>query len=123
MASAQSPSTSQLKLIYWVPVLFCIIILFIFWYLFHLQQRASAFSHPPPNFIRSLSFRISVLEAAVKEILIEKLPTVVFDEELKARDSLCSVIVPNTNSVLPQPQRSPAAAPHATSNQLASADQ
>ncbi|KAL1832637.1 hypothetical protein ACET3Z_002288 [Daucus carota] len=29
-----------------------------------------------------------VLEAAVKEILIEKLPTVVFDEELKARDSL-----------------------------------
>lgn len=88
----------QLKLyqafIFSIPILFSII-LFLLFYLFYLKKRASTFSHPPPVLPRTLSqpppFIISVCEVGLKEELKEKLPTVVYDEELKARDSLCCV--------------------------------
>ncbi|KAK1385513.1 putative E3 ubiquitin-protein ligase RHA4A [Heracleum sosnowskyi] len=109
MAFAQSPSASnvtsdiysaaqQAKHIYWIymsliPILFCII-LFMLLYMFYLRKQASPFSQRQPTFTRApslSSFVIPVLEVSLKEDLKDKLPTIVFDEKLKARDSLCCV--------------------------------
>ncbi|KAL1803651.1 hypothetical protein ACET3Z_032298 [Daucus carota] len=88
----------QLKLyqafIFSIPILFSII-LFLLFYLFYLKKRASTFAHSPPVLPRTLTqpppFIISVCEVGLKEELKEKLSTIVFDEELRARDSLCCV--------------------------------
>ncbi|WOG83482.1 hypothetical protein DCAR_0102657 [Daucus carota subsp. sativus] len=86
----QSEEHNQyLAVIYSVPIMFCII-LFMFCYLF-VKQRAPASSLPPPTSTQSSSLSISVRGAFLKEDIKEKLPTIVFDEELKARDSLCCV--------------------------------
>ncbi|KAK1385511.1 putative E3 ubiquitin-protein ligase RHA4A [Heracleum sosnowskyi] len=101
MAFAQSPSTSDIysqakgvkqyeAFIILIPILYCIM-LFVFIYLF-LKKQASAFSLSPtlaetPSF----SFAISVCEVGLKEDVADKLPTIVFDEELKGKDSSCCV--------------------------------
>ncbi|KAK1385512.1 putative E3 ubiquitin-protein ligase RHA4A [Heracleum sosnowskyi] len=60
-------------------------------YLLHLKKKASALSYeyppplPPTVTETPSSFIISVSP------LIDKLPTIVFDEEFKARDSVCCV--------------------------------
>ncbi|WOH11234.1 hypothetical protein DCAR_0830714 [Daucus carota subsp. sativus] len=100
MDFAQFPSASRvyvqseeqshiLAVIYSVPVMFCIILV-MFLYLF-VQQRASASSPPQPTSTQSSSLSISVRGAFLKENIKDKLPTIVFDEELRARASLCCV--------------------------------
>ncbi|KAL6313227.1 hypothetical protein AAG906_018693 [Vitis piasezkii] len=73
------PEAIQLKLyqafIFSIPILFSII-LFLLFYLFYLKRRASTSSSTAP-----------ILPSKLKG----KLPTILFDDELKARDSLCCV--------------------------------
>ncbi|XP_058103597.1 probable E3 ubiquitin-protein ligase RHA4A [Magnolia sinica] len=92
------PPSLQLKLyqafIFSVPILFTII-LFLLFYLFYLKRRASNISSPPQLSPTSLNPPAALLplpfEVGLKKELQEKLPVIVFDEDLKARDSQCCV--------------------------------
>ncbi|KAE9597826.1 hypothetical protein Lal_00013935 [Lupinus albus] len=96
------PQEIQIKLyqafIFSIPILFTIILILLF-YLFYLKRRASSFTHPPLHIITSTSnpqttysypsspYRSDHLMVQV----LDKLPRVLFDEDLRARDSLCCV--------------------------------
>lgn len=93
------PQAIQLKLyqafIFSIPILFSII-LFLLFYLFYLKRRASSFSQPhqpilPTSLNRPNPFVPSNLQLGLKGELKIKLPSILFDEELKARDSQCCV--------------------------------
>uniref|UniRef100_A0A5B7B7R7 RING-type E3 ubiquitin transferase n=1 Tax=Davidia involucrata TaxID=16924 RepID=A0A5B7B7R7_DAVIN len=92
------PQALQLKLyqafIFSIPILFSII-LFLLFYLFYLKRRASNFSAPPPILPRTLNqatpFVSLTCEKDLKRELKDKLPIVLFDEDLRARDSQCCV--------------------------------
>ncbi|KAL9679530.1 hypothetical protein QQ045_017395 [Rhodiola kirilowii] len=99
------PQAIQLKLyqafIFSIPVLFSII-LFLLFYLFYLKRRsladASASASPSLGLPRTTSTRSSYLDAhslcqkgLLKEKLKEILPTIPFNEVLKARDTICCV--------------------------------
>ncbi|GLT61706.1 hypothetical protein SLA2020_343930 [Shorea laevis] len=93
------PQAIQLKLyqafIFSIPILFSII-LFLLFYLFYLKRRAnSSLSQTPPilrpSFNRANPFVSSNCQLGLKGDLKDKLPTVLFDEELRARDALCCV--------------------------------
>ncbi|KAK9716690.1 hypothetical protein RND81_06G250900 [Saponaria officinalis] len=91
------PEELQIKLyqafIFSIPILFCII-LFLLFYLFYLKRRANNIALQNPRTQHS-----SVNHPAhsppwnlgVKGELKDKLQVVLFDEELKARDSQCCV--------------------------------
>ncbi|KEH35148.1 putative transcription factor C2H2 family [Medicago truncatula] len=90
----------QLKLyqafIFSIPILFSII-LFLLFYLFYLKRRASSFSPhllpriniPPTTYRYYSSSSPRRLDLTVQ--FLDKLPRVLFDEDLQARDSLCCV--------------------------------
>lgn len=90
------PEELQLKLyqafIFSIPILFCII-LFLLFYLFYVKRRANNMSsHSLPiqqSANNQSAFRPWNL--GIKGELKEKLQVVKFDEELKARDSVCCV--------------------------------
>ncbi|KAJ4835007.1 putative E3 ubiquitin-protein ligase rha4a [Turnera subulata] len=92
------PQELQLKLyqafIFSIPILFSII-LFLLFYLFYLKRRASALSSSPQILPRSAnhptSYVSSVCEIVLKEDVKEKLPIVLFDEELRTKESQCCV--------------------------------
>ncbi|CBI34525.3 unnamed protein product, partial [Vitis vinifera] len=68
------------------------IILFLLFYLFYLKRRASTPSSTAPMLPRSMNQAASFLSLIdLKGELKGKLPTILFDEELKARDSQCCV--------------------------------
>ncbi|CAH1419819.1 unnamed protein product [Lactuca virosa] len=80
--------------IFSIPILFSII-LFLLFYLFYLKRRAYALSSSPPTlppstFNYATSF-IPMSYAGLKGDLKDKLPKVLFDEDLKAKDSVCCV--------------------------------
>nr|XP_043612798.1 probable E3 ubiquitin-protein ligase RHA4A [Erigeron canadensis] len=81
--------------IFSIPILFSII-LFLLFYLFYLKRRAYALSsapplHPPSTYRYATSFLPMPHVMGVKGGLKDKLPKVVFDEVLKAKDSVCCV--------------------------------
>ncbi|XP_057415347.1 probable E3 ubiquitin-protein ligase RHA4A [Lotus japonicus] len=98
------PQELQLKLyqafIFSIPILFSIILILLF-YLFYLKRRASSLSYPPPLHLlpitanphqTSYRYRSSSpcrLNLAVQ--ILDKLPRVLFDEDLRTRDSVCCV--------------------------------
>ncbi|KAJ4711857.1 putative Ring finger protein [Melia azedarach] len=107
MGLPQSPSTPphlypqalQLKLyqafIFSIPILFSII-LFLLFYLFYLKRRASNLSSPPilptssnqaPTYIHNSTCPHIGWKGEIKN----KLPTILFDEGLRTRDSQCCV--------------------------------
>ncbi|XAR70152.1 hypothetical protein NMG60_11026922 [Bertholletia excelsa] len=105
MGFPQPPSTSppdysqslQLKLyqafIFSIPILFSVI-LFLLFYMFYLKRRTSAtVSTLQPTLTLSLnqSFFISSRETGLKGNLKDKLPVILFDEELLSKDSMCCV--------------------------------
>lgn len=103
MGLPQSPTPShlypqelQLKLyqafIFSIPILFSII-LFLLFYLFYLKRRTPWLSSPPRIIQRSSSqaTRYHVSSIYQKEEITDKLPTVLFDEELRTKDSQCCV--------------------------------
>lgn len=90
------PEELQLKLyqafIFSIPILFCII-LFLLFYLFFLKRRAnnvSSHSLPTQQSANTQS-TFPPWNLGIKGELKEKLQVVEFDEELKARDSVCCV--------------------------------
>ncbi|KAL3829309.1 hypothetical protein ACJIZ3_018111 [Penstemon smallii] len=104
MGSVQSPSPPhqypqaiQLKLyqafIFSIPILFSII-LFLLFYLFYLKKRVSGISstHPPvlPRTINDASIT-TPLDSDLKNEMKNKLFTVLFDEFMQTRDSICCV--------------------------------
>ncbi|XP_007019708.2 PREDICTED: probable E3 ubiquitin-protein ligase RHA4A [Theobroma cacao] len=92
------PQALQLKLyqafIFSIPILFSVI-LFLLFYLFYLKRRASTPSYPrpliPTTFNQATPYLPSPCQLSLKKELTDKLPTVLFDEELSTRDSKCSV--------------------------------
>ncbi|KAJ9537118.1 hypothetical protein OSB04_029851 [Centaurea solstitialis] len=83
--------------IFSIPILFSII-LFLLFYLFYLKRRAYALSTnsqptlPPSTFTYPTSFLPMPHHVmGLKGDLKDKLPKVIFDEELKAKDSVCCV--------------------------------
>ncbi|XP_022157001.1 probable E3 ubiquitin-protein ligase RHA4A [Momordica charantia] len=97
------PQALQLKLyqafIFSIPILFSII-LFLLFYLFYLKRRASSLSFsssssPPILPTSSNALTLYVTTACQVDSKadnpIEKLPKILFNEELRARDSLCCV--------------------------------
>lgn len=92
------PQALQLKLyqafIFSIPILFSII-LFLLFYLFYLKKRASSLSSPPPalpvSSNRAPPYVSSPCQLGLKGELKDKLPIVLFDEELGAKDSQCCV--------------------------------
>ncbi|XP_071700935.1 probable E3 ubiquitin-protein ligase RHA4A [Rutidosis leptorrhynchoides] len=81
--------------IFSIPILFSII-LFLLFYLFYLKRRAYALSTAPPTpptstFNYATSFLPMPHVMGLKGGLKDKLPKVVFDEYLKAKDSVCCV--------------------------------
>ncbi|MED6145886.1 hypothetical protein PIB30_029371 [Stylosanthes scabra] len=109
VSQAQSPAESphlypqelQLKLyqafIFSIPILFSIILVLLF-YLFYLKRRASSLSSPPPlHFIPTspnpdqtapYPYPSSPYRLEVTLQFLDKLPRILFDEELRARDSV-----------------------------------
>ncbi|KAM7484918.1 hypothetical protein LguiA_000927 [Lonicera macranthoides] len=90
------PQALQVKLyqafIFSIPILFSII-LFLLFYLFYLKRRSSLPLPPPPPVLPrtssdASSFISSPCEMGLKAELQENLPKVVFDENLRERDSL-----------------------------------
>ncbi|OMO77621.1 putative ring finger protein [Corchorus olitorius] len=91
------PQALQLKLyqafIFSIPILFSII-LFLLFYLFYLKRRSA---NPPnsnliarqilPNHHHPTPYLPSPCQLSLKKEVIDKLPTVLFDEELRLRDS------------------------------------
>ncbi|CAK7335768.1 unnamed protein product [Dovyalis caffra] len=93
------PQELQLKLyqafIFSIPILFSII-LFLLFYLFYLKRRSSSLSSPPHIIPRSSNqatpYHVSsICQIGLKEELKDRLPTVLFDEELMTKDSQCCV--------------------------------
>ncbi|XP_057966795.1 probable E3 ubiquitin-protein ligase RHA4A isoform X1 [Malania oleifera] len=95
------PQALQLKLyqafIFSIPILFSII-LFLLFYLFYLKRRTSTAipsSQLPPQTLVTLNQDSSFVplprEVGLKGDLKDKLPIVLFDEDLRAKDSQCSV--------------------------------
>lgn len=93
------PEELQLKLyqafIFSIPILFSII-LFLLFYLFYLKRRANnnMSAHPPrlqQSALHSVSFLSPPWSLGIKGELKDKLQVILFDEELRARDSLCCV--------------------------------
>ncbi|CAK9182803.1 unnamed protein product [Ilex paraguariensis] len=92
------PHSLQLKLyqafIFSIPILFSIILVLLF-YLFYLKRRASSFSaHPsilPRTINHATQFIPSPCQMGLKGELKDKLPTVLFDEDLETRGSVCCV--------------------------------
>ncbi|KAJ8621825.1 hypothetical protein MRB53_030354 [Persea americana] len=91
------PPSLQLKLyqsfIFSVPILFTII-LFLLFYLFYLKRRRNTNISPPqlhPRTIDEATVLTLPVEVGLKRELREKLPTIIFEEELKERDSQCCV--------------------------------
>ncbi|KAK4770696.1 hypothetical protein SAY87_031228 [Trapa incisa] len=95
------PQALQLKLyqafIFSIPILFSII-LFLLFYLFYLKRRTSSTTSlsPPPDIARvsrraAAPYLPSRCEMGLKGELKNKLPIVVFDEELGRKDSQCCV--------------------------------
>ncbi|CAN0840906.1 hypothetical protein LINGRAHAP2_LOCUS2997 [Linum grandiflorum] len=89
------PQELQLKLyqafIFSIPILFSIILILLF-YLFYLKRRASTLSSsqhflPSSSSSQSGSQLSSVCQVGLKEKLSEKLQIVLFDEEMKSRES------------------------------------
>nr|XP_023889860.1 probable E3 ubiquitin-protein ligase RHA4A [Quercus suber]POE64264.1 putative e3 ubiquitin-protein ligase rha4a [Quercus suber] len=88
----------QLKLyqafIFSIPILFSIILLLLF-YLFYLKRRASTLSYPPPILSRSpvpaSAYLTSPSQVGLKGEIKDKLPTILFDEELRTKESQCCV--------------------------------
>ncbi|PWA56195.1 hypothetical protein CTI12_AA416780 [Artemisia annua] len=82
--------------IFSIPILFSII-LFLLFYLFYLKRRAYALSSTPPTLVQpsTFSYATSFLPMphvmGLKGGLKDKLPKVVFDDDLKAKDSVCCV--------------------------------
>ncbi|XP_022848885.1 probable E3 ubiquitin-protein ligase RHA4A [Olea europaea var. sylvestris] len=96
--SHQYPQAIQLRLyqafIFSIPIL-CSIILFLLFYLFYLKRRASNFSANPPVLPRTIHDAApnvtTSFDSDLKAELKNQLSTILFDEYLKARDSLCCV--------------------------------
>ncbi|XVF63458.1 hypothetical protein PTKIN_Ptkin09bG0088500 [Pterospermum kingtungense] len=96
------PQELQLKLyqafIFSIPILFSII-LFLLFYLFYLKRRASNLSIPHHRPILPTTLNQATTPylstpcqlSLKKEVTDHKLPTVLFDEELRTRDTQCSV--------------------------------
>ncbi|XP_065858992.1 probable E3 ubiquitin-protein ligase RHA4A [Euphorbia lathyris] len=95
------PQALQLKLyqafIFSIPILFSII-LFLLFYLFYLKRRANSFSSPSQilptssaNNQPSVQQFPYVCQIGLKKEVKDKLPIVLFDEELGTRDSQCCV--------------------------------
>ncbi|XP_061355415.1 probable E3 ubiquitin-protein ligase RHA4A isoform X2 [Gastrolobium bilobum] len=95
------PQELQLKLyqafIFSIPILFSII-LFLLFYLFYLKRRASSLSSSSPHLLPRISYppttyhyHSSPCRLDLTLQFLEKLPRVLFDEDLRARDSLCCV--------------------------------
>ncbi|XAR56943.1 hypothetical protein NMG60_11024918 [Bertholletia excelsa] len=89
----------QLKLyqafIFSIPILFSIILVLLF-YLFYLKRRISSLSSPSPLLPMTLmnprpSIGPSTPETGLKGEMKHKLPVVLFDEDLKAKESQCCV--------------------------------
>ncbi|XP_059442522.1 probable E3 ubiquitin-protein ligase RHA4A [Corylus avellana] len=88
----------QLKLyqafIFSIPILFSIILLLLF-YLFYLKRRASILSYPPPilpiTSNQANQFITLTCEVGLKGDIKDKLPVILFDEELRTRESQCCV--------------------------------
>ncbi|CAL0330858.1 unnamed protein product [Lupinus luteus] len=96
------PHEIQLKLyqafIFSIPILFTIILVLLF-YLFYLKRRASSLSSLPLHTLPrrsnpqttyhypSSAYRLDNLKVQ----FLDKLPRVLFDDDLRARDSLCCV--------------------------------
>ncbi|CAI9771137.1 unnamed protein product [Fraxinus pennsylvanica] len=103
--SHQYPQAIQLKLyqafIFSIPILFSII-LFLLFYLFYLKRRASNFSAAPPILPRTIHDSTphvtTSFDSDLKAELKNQLSTVLFDEYLKARDSLEIVFEPSLMS-------------------------
>ncbi|KAG8661969.1 probable E3 ubiquitin-protein ligase RHA4A isoform X2 [Manihot esculenta] len=89
------PQALQVKLyqafIFSIPILFSII-LFLLFYLFYLKRRATSLSSPtqilPTTANQSTQ---SVLSIGLNKEIKDKLPIVLFDEELRTRESQCCV--------------------------------
>ncbi|XP_021623638.1 probable E3 ubiquitin-protein ligase RHA4A isoform X4 [Manihot esculenta] len=85
------PQALQVKLyqafIFSIPILFSII-LFLLFYLFYLKRRATSLSSPtqilPTTANQSTQ---SVLSIGLNKEIKDKLPIVLFDEELRTRES------------------------------------
>lgn len=94
------PEELQLKLyqafIFSIPILFSIILCLLF-YLFYLKRRANSMSSHHPTTQQSAasnqsaSFLPPQWNLGIKGDLRDKLRVVLFDEELRARDSICCV--------------------------------
>ncbi|XP_027346400.1 probable E3 ubiquitin-protein ligase RHA4A isoform X2 [Abrus precatorius] len=96
------PQELQLKLyqafIFSIPILFSII-LFLLFYLFYLKRRASSLSSSSPHLLpRSIAnpstttpYHSSPCHLDLTLQFLDKLPRILFDENLLARDSLCCV--------------------------------
>ncbi|OIV93997.1 hypothetical protein TanjilG_05700 [Lupinus angustifolius] len=105
------PHEIQLKLyqafIFSIPILFTIILVLLF-YLFYLKRRASSLSSSPFHILprrsnpqttyhySSSNYRLDYLTVQ----FLDKLPRVLFDDDLRARDSLCSIIPTTTTKFL-----------------------
>ncbi|KAG4958216.1 hypothetical protein AAZX31_13G003100 [Glycine max] len=95
------PQELQLKLyqtfIFSIPILFSII-LFLLFYLFYLKRRASSLSSTPHLLPRTIAnppttspYHSSPCRLDLTLHFLDKLPRILFDEDLLARDSLCCV--------------------------------
>eukprot|EP00257_Ricinus_communis_P005025 XP_002518854.2 probable E3 ubiquitin-protein ligase RHA4A [Ricinus communis] len=92
------PQALQLKLyqafIFSIPILFSII-LFLLFYLFYLKRRATSLSSPsqvlPTSSNQAAQQLPSVCQIGLKKEIKDKLPIVLFDEDLKTRESQCCV--------------------------------
>ncbi|RDX90189.1 putative E3 ubiquitin-protein ligase RHA4A, partial [Mucuna pruriens] len=96
------PQELQLKLyqafIFSIPILFSIILVLLF-YLFYLKRRASSLSSSPPLHILPSTANPQTtypypsppcrLDLTVQ--FLDKLPRILFDEDLRTRDSVCCV--------------------------------
>ncbi|XP_021652088.2 probable E3 ubiquitin-protein ligase RHA4A isoform X2 [Hevea brasiliensis] len=93
------PQELQLKLyqafIFSIPILFSII-LFLLFYLFYLKRRPSSLSSPtqilPTSSDQSTQPVLTVCQIGLKKEIKDKLPIVLFDEELMTRESQTFVI-------------------------------
>ncbi|XP_057430716.1 probable E3 ubiquitin-protein ligase RHA4A [Lotus japonicus] len=95
------PQELQLKLyqafIFSIPILFSIILILLF-YLFYLKRRTSSLSSSAPHLLpivtnptTSYLYHTSPCRLDLTVKFLEKLPRILFDEDLRARDSLCCV--------------------------------
>lgn len=92
------PQELQLKLyqafIFSIPILFSIILLLLF-YLFYLKRRASSLSPPPLHRTiippSSYPFPSTPCRLDVRVEYLDKLPRILFNEDLRTRDPVCCV--------------------------------